>query len=107
MSSDTPEISAARGPFDRFAGPVAAATLAAAMIGLALPVSSSARNAGAVGASAAALSDTHVVTTPARPSRPVSIDDARVPWFFGFLEYDWDPNAPGGVPGFDSWPKHD
>ena len=26
---------------------------------------------------------------------------------FGFLEFDWDPNAPGGVPGFDSWPKHD
>ena len=26
---------------------------------------------------------------------------------FGFLEYDWDPHAPGGVPGFDSWPKHD
>lgn len=26
---------------------------------------------------------------------------------FGFLEFDWDPNAPGGVPGFDSWPKRD
>ena len=26
---------------------------------------------------------------------------------FGFLEFDWDPNARGGVPGFDSWPKHD
>ena len=26
---------------------------------------------------------------------------------FGFLEFDWDPNAPGGVPGFDPWPKHD
>jgi hypothetical protein len=26
---------------------------------------------------------------------------------FGFLEFDWEPNAPGGVPGFDSWPKHD
>ena len=26
---------------------------------------------------------------------------------FGFLEFDWDSNAPGGVPGFDSWPKHD
>jgi hypothetical protein len=23
-----------------------------------------------------------------------------VPLFFGFLEYDWDPDAPGGVPGF-------
>ena len=26
---------------------------------------------------------------------------------FGFLEFDWDPNAPGGVPGFASLPKHD
>ena len=24
--------------------------------------------------------------------------------FFGFVEFDWDPDAPGGVPGFDSWP---
>jgi hypothetical protein len=23
---------------------------------------------------------------------------------FGYLEFDWDPSAPGGVPGFDSWP---
>ena len=26
---------------------------------------------------------------------------------FGFLEFDWDPNAPGGVPGFDSWATPD
>lgn len=25
--------------------------------------------------------------------------------FFGFLEFDWDPNAAGGVPGFDPWPR--
>ena len=23
---------------------------------------------------------------------------------FGYLEFDWDPSAPGGVLGFDSWP---
>jgi hypothetical protein len=23
---------------------------------------------------------------------------------FGYLEFDWNPRAPGGVPGFDSWP---
>src|SRR5215510_4842776 len=23
---------------------------------------------------------------------------------FGYVEFDWDPQAPGGVPGFDSWP---
>ena len=31
----------------------------------------------------------------------------RPSFAFGFLEFDWDPNAPGGVPGFDPWPKHD
>ena len=23
---------------------------------------------------------------------------------FGYIEFDWNPKAPGGVPGFDSWP---
>ena len=36
---------------------------------------------------------------------PASI--TRPSFAFGFLEYDWDPHAPGGVPGFDSWPKQD
>ena len=31
----------------------------------------------------------------------------RPSFAFGFLEFDWDPNAPGGVPGFDPWPTHD
>ena len=31
----------------------------------------------------------------------------RPSFAFGFLEFDWDPNAPGGVPGFDPWPMHD
>ena len=31
----------------------------------------------------------------------------RTPSAFGYLEFDWDPNAPGGVPGFDSWPKYE
>jgi hypothetical protein len=33
--------------------------------------------------------------------------DPRPSFAFGFLEFDWDPNAPGGVPGFDPWPTHD
>ena len=31
----------------------------------------------------------------------------RPSFAFGYLEFDWDPNAPGGVPGFDPWPTHD
>jgi len=26
------------------------------------------------------------------------------PFAFGYLVFDWDPRAPGGVPGFDTWP---
>ena len=26
---------------------------------------------------------------------------------FGYLEFDSDPNAPDGVPGFDSWPSRE
>jgi hypothetical protein len=31
--------------------------------------------------------------------------DTQASFAFGFLEFDWDPDAPGGVPGFDSWPN--
>ena len=107
MYVHTPETVAGRRRADRLGGPLAAVALAAAVIALVLPVSSPGRNPGAVGASAAALSDSHAVTTPARMSRPAPADHGRLPLFFGFLEYDWDPDAPGGVPGFDPWPKHD
>mgnify|MGYP000636143188 CR=1 FL=1 len=38
-----------------------------------------------------------------RPASPGPRE--RYSTFFGFLEFDWDPNAPGGVPGFDPWPQ--
>lgn len=31
--------------------------------------------------------------------------DAGPMFAFGFLEFDWDPAVPGGVPGFDVWPS--
>jgi hypothetical protein len=42
-----------------------------------------------------------------RPNVPASssFNRGRVPRFFGFLEFDWDPDAPEGVPGFDPWPS--
>jgi len=30
----------------------------------------------------------------------------RMAFAFGYLEFDWDPRVPSGVPGFDSWSKH-
>ena len=107
MSFDTADAPAVRRPADWLAGPIATMALAGAVVALLAPVSPSGRGPGAVGASAAALSDSHPVTTLASVSWPASADHGRVPVFFGFLEYDWDPDAPGGVPGFDPWPKHD
>lgn len=35
----------------------------------------------------------------------VPLDSGDIGHFaFGYLVFDWDPQAPGGVPGFDSWP---
>src|SRR5262245_7384518 len=45
------------------------------------------------------LASAPVSGTSAIPSR-----GAGLKLFFGFVEFDWDPDAPGGVPGFDSWP---
>lgn len=47
---------------------------------------------------------------PSQSARPVAMfasaaSDARQPTPFGFLEFDWDANAPNGVPGFDAWPQ--
>ena len=106
MYLHTPETTPRR-PLDRLARALAALALAGAVIALVLPVSSPGRSPGGVGASAVVLPDTHAVTLPARMTRPASADHGRIPRFFGFLEYDWDPDAPGGVPGFDPWPKHD
>lgn len=45
------------------------------------------------------LTSASVIGTSAIPSRGASLK-----LFFGFVEFDWDPDAPGGVPGFDSRP---
>ena len=29
---------------------------------------------------------------------------SKVPLFFGYIEFDYDPDQPGGVPGFGPWP---
>ena len=45
------------------------------------------------------LAGASVSGTSALPSRGTGLK-----LFFGFVEFDWDPDAAGGVPGFDSWP---
>jgi hypothetical protein len=69
----------------RFAGPVPGAETVAPSVG------------AIIGASAPEVMPV-AATVPQTTERPS--------FAFGFLEFDWDPNATDGVPGFDAWPKH-
>jgi hypothetical protein len=49
-----------------------------------------------------AVASTMAATTSATFRGPaVSATAGQRSFAFGYLEFDWDPNAPGGVPGFD------
>ena len=82
---------------------IATATLAVAFLGLALPGSSNNERAGRVASTAARAATDQAAQLNTRPS--TSLERTRASTFFGFLEFDWDPDAPGGVPGFDPWPQ--
>jgi hypothetical protein len=80
------------------------AVAVAGLLALVVPVAWSDQHAETIVASTA---------VPILPFAPPPIDTPRSPSsdqghgsrFFGFLEFDWDPDAPGGVPGFDPWPS--
>ena len=78
-------------------------TLVGALAALTLPASWLGHRSGAA-TSAAMHSGSYSVAAP-NTLRPISKDRSVKPTFFGFLEFDWDPDAPGGVPGFDPWPR--
>src|SRR5262245_29539768 len=78
----------------------AVAALFAAVLTLVLPGAWSGQRTGTVVASAAVPSAPHSARAPVDMPRSPSSDHAHGSRFFGFLEFDWDPDAPGGVPGF-------
>jgi hypothetical protein len=82
----------------------AAAVVAAALFALFSPAAQSDQRADTVVASTAVPSAPAVAPHPAETPRSPSSTQGHGSRFFGFLEFDWDPNAPGGVPGFDPWP---
>ena len=41
-------------------------------------------------------------STPPAPDSPNVEDPGNFAW--GYVEFDQDPKAPGGIPGFDHWP---
>jgi hypothetical protein len=55
---------------------------------------------------ATAQSPVVIEPAPSFATAPSSapLDSGEIgPFAFGFLVFDWDPCAPGGVPGFDPW----
>ncbi len=97
MHNNTTGLMNARHSSDRIARVIAIMAIAAAVLALIIPVSFSGPHASTVNVAARAQAT-------AVPNGKLA-DGERVPWFFGFLEFDWDPDAPGGVPGFDPWPR--
>ena len=77
-------------------------TLIVALLGLALPASWLGERSG--GATSAAVRLEARQTSPPNAPPSTSFERGHAPISFGFLEFDWDPDAPGGVPGFDPWP---
>jgi hypothetical protein len=97
MPAKTTGFMTTRHSSDRIARAIAIMGSAAAVLALIVPVSFSGPRTSTVTAAARAQ-------TTAVPNAKLT-DGERVPRFFGFLEFDWDPDAPGGVPGFDPWPS--
>jgi hypothetical protein len=84
---------------------LATAALAAALLALVFPGAWSGQRTGTVVASPATPSAPHPAPAPVDMRRSPSSNHGHGSRFFGFLEFDWDPHAPGGVPGFDTWPQ--
>lgn len=78
------------------------ATLALALAIISFPYSSvlSQRFANLPGA-ASPMAEALATVVPA--AKNAGLIDPAIDQAFGFLVYDWDPRAPGGVPGFDRW----
>ena len=82
---------------------IATLTLIVALLGLALPALWLGERSGGA-TSAAARPAAHQASSSNAPAS-TSFDHGHGSRFFGFLEFDWDPDAPEGVPGFDPWPR--
>lgn len=80
----------------------AAVTLVVALLGVALPALWFGERAGR--GTPAAVGPAADQSPAPNAGSSTSFERARASTFFGFLEFDWDPDAPGGVPGFDPWP---
>lgn len=102
-SADTPTLTAAlrgRGASELARTAIATALIAATIVTLAV--------ASLIQSHERATAQSPVVIEPApsfatAPSSVPLNSEEIGPFAFGFLVFDWDPDAPGGVPGFEPW----
>ena len=80
------------------------AAFAAALLTLFLSGALFGQRSGTVAASTPIQATPSLAPPPDNMSWSPSSDRGHAARFFGFLEFDWDPGVPGGVPGFDPWP---
>ena len=92
--------------FDLFARTTMATVLIVAAVAT-LVITSLIRPQAPAAAQTPLAAETAPQSAPTAATIPMSVppDTGDVGHFaFGYLVFDWDPQAPGGVPGFDSWP---
>jgi hypothetical protein len=89
------------GPFGRVSSRETMATVLTAAAVAALAITSLIQSHQRATAWSAVLAGPAASLVPT--SAPPDTRDVG-PFAFGHLVFDWNPAAPGGVPGFDSWP---
>ena len=77
------------------------ATLALALAIISFPYSVFSQRFANLPGATSPMADALATVVPSAKS--AGLIDPEVGQAFGFLVYDWDPRAPGGVPGFDQW----
>jgi len=83
--------------------PVALSTAAVSCVALLAPVAHTIeRPASGLAALTMATDERSMRSSIADVLAPASA--SRTALFFGYVEFDADPDAPGGVPGFGPWP---
>ena len=87
----------------RQTGSVAAiiATMALALAIISFPYSVRGQRFANLPGAASPMAEALATVVPL--AKNAGLIDPEADQSFGFLVYDWDPRAPGGVPGFDRW----
>ncbi|HEY8267038.1 MAG TPA: hypothetical protein VIG34_00055 [Xanthobacteraceae bacterium] len=77
------------------------ATLALALAIISFPYSVRSQRFASLPDATSPMAEALATVVPS--AKNAGLIDPEVDQTFGFLVYDWDPRAPGGVPGFDGW----